>query len=133
MAALSMAKFSKLAKIFTKIGNKKVTKFDIDVCYKKMVSFHEQMDYYAFVDSIDYLLDKSFAKTEVSEEDRLNELIKAFGAVKGSLATRVDGRRNLKKGGSSIKIINESYGIYKSGKAGGGRRRCGAKQKAKKG
>ena len=58
--SLTMAKFSKIAKLFRGIGNKIINKFDAEVCYKKMMEYHDQMDFYAFIDAVGYLLDKSF-------------------------------------------------------------------------
>lgn len=55
-----MAKFSKIAKLFRGLGNKILNKFDADVCYKKMLEYHDQMDFYAFIDAIGYLLEKCF-------------------------------------------------------------------------
>lgn len=55
-----MPKFSKIAKLFKGLGNKIINKFDADMCYKKMMEYHDQMDFYAFIDAIGHLLGKAF-------------------------------------------------------------------------
>jgi hypothetical protein len=61
---LSLLKFTKIGKLFKNLGNKSVDKSQIELCYKKMLLFHESMDFYAFVDSVEFLLNKCFPKSE---------------------------------------------------------------------
>lgn len=107
LPALSMAKFSKISKVFKNIGNKPLTKFDVDVCYKKMVTFHEQMDFYAFVDSIEFLLQKCFVKTELDEEKKLRILIENFDKVK-SLKKTKSKKKGKKPDGRTLAV----KGVY---------------------
>jgi hypothetical protein len=75
-----MSKFSKLTKLFGgTFGEKKITKFDIDVMYKQMTALHEKIDINAFYESIELLLKKSFKpNSEVTMDQRLNLLIERF-------------------------------------------------------
>lgn len=97
LPALTMAKFSKIAKIFSGVGNKPISKFDVDVCYKKMVGFHEQLDFYAFLDSIDFLIQKCFIKSELDEEKKLRIVIENFEKVMSKKKDPVGARRKTKK------------------------------------
>jgi hypothetical protein len=58
--SLTMQKFSKITKLFKGLGYRIINKFDVDQCYKKMMEYHDQIDFYAFIDAIQYLLEKCF-------------------------------------------------------------------------
>lgn len=59
--SLSMSKFSKLISFFGgNLGDKNVTKFDMDVVYKKMTSVHEKINIKAFFESVLILLESSY-------------------------------------------------------------------------
>lgn len=76
---LTMAKFSKIAKLFRGLGKKIINKFEAEVCYKKMIAYHEQMDFYAFFDAVDYLLKKCFGTdSALSEKQQLELFIDSF-------------------------------------------------------
>lgn len=106
LPALTMAKFSKIAKFFRGVGNKQISKFDFDVCYKKMVTFHEQMDFYAFLDSIDFLLEKCFVKSKLEQDEKMRFLVENYERVKNmkkeprrrTRRKEVDGRAMVAKG-----------------------------------
>jgi len=85
-----MAKFSKIAKLFRNLGNRIINKFETEVCYKKMLNYHEQMDFYAFIDAIEFLLDKCYevrddGDLEVNGVDRMGEFLEAFRKAKKPL------------------------------------------------
>lgn len=88
-----MSKFSKLAKLVGgSFGENKITKFDIDVIYKKMTSLHEKIDINAFYESIDLLLKKSFKPdSKLTMADRLDKLINRFEKIKS-----IDGKKAAK-------------------------------------
>lgn len=58
--SLTIQKFSKITKLFKGLGNRIINKFDVDQCFKKMSEYHDQIDFYAFIDAISYLLEKCF-------------------------------------------------------------------------
>ena len=64
---LTLLKFAKIGRLFKNLGNKSVDKSQIELCYKKMLQYHESMDFYAFVDSVEYLLNKCFPRSEDQE------------------------------------------------------------------
>jgi hypothetical protein len=78
-----MSKFAKLSKIFGgNFGEKKVTKFDIDIIYKKMIGLHEKININAFYEAILILLKKSFKPdSQISIPLRLEALITRFEKI----------------------------------------------------
>lgn len=83
---LTMAKFTKIARLFRHIGKNIINKFDAECCYKKMLNYHEQLDFYAFFDAVDFLLRKCYGEdSEVGEKQRMSEFIEAFKKAKKPL------------------------------------------------
>lgn len=83
---LTMAKFAKIGRLFRNIGEHIINKFDVEICYKKMMNYHEQMDFYAFFDAIDYLLKQCYGEnSEVGERERFKEFIQEFRNAKKPL------------------------------------------------
>lgn len=113
LPALTMSKFSKIAKVFKGIGTKPVSKFDVDVCYKKMVNFHEQMDFYAFLDSIDFLLRRAFMKSELKESEKMKVLMDNFEIVKTE--KKVVKKSKPRGAFNGLGMIGEIYGVKKKG------------------
>lgn len=84
---LTMAKFTKISRLFRNIGDRIVNKFEAECCYKKMMTYHEQMDFYAFFDAVDYLLKKCYSE-EASiegERERMGAFIREFKRAKKPL------------------------------------------------
>lgn len=83
---LTMAKFSKIARLFRGMGNKIINKFEAEICYKKMLEYHEQMDFYAFIDAVDYLLKKCFGeRSNFTEKEQFEMFIDSFKKAKKPL------------------------------------------------
>jgi hypothetical protein len=84
---LTMQKFCKIAKLFRGLGDKIINKFEAEVCYKKMMHYHEQMDFYAFIDAVDFLLKRCFGDdSEISEREQLALFLDAFRKAKKPLS-----------------------------------------------
>jgi len=84
--SLTMPKFSKISKLFRGLGKKIINKFETDTCYKKMMSYHEQMDFYAFFDAVDYLLKRCFGEgSNVPERDQMEMFLENFRNAKKPL------------------------------------------------
>lgn len=84
---LTMAKFTKIARLFRNIGDRTVNKFEAECCYKKMMNYHEQMDFYAFFDAVDYLLKKCYSSeaSVADERERMSAFIREFKRAKKPL------------------------------------------------
>ena len=97
--SLGMSKFSKLAKLFgTGFGEKKITKFDIDVIYKNMTNLHEKIDINAFYEAVEMLLIKSFKPdSKVKMADRLSQLIQRFQTVLEAEKKKSKGPRGARR------------------------------------
>ena len=53
---LTQSKFSKILPVLKQLNpSLKMNRFNLDAFYKKMIEFHEQLDFYAFVDTIEKL------------------------------------------------------------------------------
>lgn len=58
--ALTSLKFCRIGKVLKDIGTKNLNKVELEVCFKKTLEFHEQMDFYAFIDCIEMICSKIF-------------------------------------------------------------------------
>ena len=86
MPSLTMPKFTKIARLFKGIGKRNINKHEVEICYKKMMNYHEQMDFYAFFDAVDFLLKKCYGdESELSAREQVAEFITQFRRAKKPL------------------------------------------------
>lgn len=85
--ALTLVKFCRIAKVLKDVGPRNLNRVEIEVCYKKTLEYHEQMDLYAFFDSIILILSKIFEteKQPTDDKARLRLLVDKFKAMKKPL------------------------------------------------
>lgn len=84
---LTVVKFCRIAKVLKDVGVRNLNRVEIEVCYKKTLEYHEQMDLYAFFDSVILLLSKLFEgeKEPTSDKERLQVLVSKFKTFKRPL------------------------------------------------
>ena len=58
--ALTPIKFCRIGKILKDLGHRHLNKIELDVCFKRTLEFHEQMDFYAFIDCMELICSKIF-------------------------------------------------------------------------
>lgn len=85
--ALTPLKFCRIAKVIKDIGPRNLNRVEIEVCMKKTLEFHEQMDLYAFFDSVEMILDKIFEpeKEPTTKMERTKKLVDKFNSMKKPL------------------------------------------------
>lgn len=85
--ALTALKFCRIAKVLKDVGPRNLNRVEIEVCMKKTLEFHEQLDLYAFFDSVDLLLDKIFEheKEPTTRQQRTRKLVDKFRGMKKPL------------------------------------------------
>lgn len=86
--ALSLIKYCRIGKVLKDLGPRNLNRVDIEVCFKKTLEFHEQMDLYAFFDSMDLILNKIFdveKEAKLCKLDKLQKLVNRFEGMKKPL------------------------------------------------
>lgn len=85
--ALTALKFCRIAKVLKDVGPRNLNRVEIEVCMKKTLEFHEQLDLYAFFDCVDLLLDKIFEheKEPTSRQQRTKKFVDKFRSMKKPL------------------------------------------------
>lgn len=58
--SLTASKFVRISKVLKDLGCRSLNKVELEVCFKKTLEFHEQMDFYAFIDCIELICSKIF-------------------------------------------------------------------------
>ena len=79
--ALSLAKFVRISKVVRELGGKLLNKVDLEVCYKRILEYHEQMDFYAFIDAAEYIVDMVFPGEEHTLKSKLTKLVDKFKSM----------------------------------------------------
>lgn len=82
--ALTAIKFCRISKVLKELGVKNLNKIELEVCFKKTLEFHEQMDFYAFIDCIELICSKIFP-SEMPLVDAMRAICEKYDSMKKPL------------------------------------------------
>ena len=79
---LTMMKFTKINKILKLMAGKDLKKYELEIIYKKLLTYHDQMDFYCFLDGIDKILDHVYENNSIVRYHQYQTLIRKFELIK---------------------------------------------------
>jgi tubulin polyglutamylase TTLL11 len=82
--ALTPVKFCRISKVLKDVGTKTLNKVELEICFKKTLEHHEQMDFYAFIDCIELLCSKIYPP-ETPLRDAMEGICKNYSSMKKPL------------------------------------------------
>lgn len=85
-STLTMLKFTKIIKILRLIGGKTINRYELELIYKNLLSYHENMDFYCFLDAVESILNRMFPEEdEFTKIEKYRLLVNKFDLVKDRL------------------------------------------------
>lgn len=83
---LTQGKFNKLLPILKRLNpNFRLNKFFLDNYYKRIIEYHEQLDFYAFIDGVEDLVSKCMDNSGIPEKEWDEKLLEAITSCRRPL------------------------------------------------